>query len=425
MDARRLLRPDHHVDPALPCVMSASSSVRRSYRLLDSGSSMTITSDKELFSPGTLKPSRAVASAANGTIMTFPLKGIAMGIKAYYSPDATSTLIALSDLIEENDSRSVNEGRRIIFTNRQTGETTWQFELRGRLWHVLDGPGRYVMGVCEPLNGRRLSSVELLHQRLGHAHFGLLRNMIKHKSVDGLEAYDIRDFEPPWPYCHGCALGKAKQSPFAKVSSEQPSLPGQRWHWDLITVRTSSLEDEKDTLAAQRGHSAKFLMVSDFGFALHDRARALVVTRRHVRFNERGLVHGEEDGVTTLDTPAPAHATPTRSADESVAIQTLGSDGSVGGSATGSTPPAGSESPVLRDEPVDRSARVRPATAGLSTRRISFLHDRARAPQVVTRRHVRFHERGLVHGEEDGIYTGYTCTSSCYSCSFCGLSCVH
>ena len=74
------------------------------------------------------------AAAANGSLIVFRHFGQAFGLKkVYHFPEGTATLVALADLIADNDLISEDRGHTLVFRDRVQGHVNFRFALKGCL----------------------------------------------------------------------------------------------------------------------------------------------------------------------------------------------------------------------------------------------------------------------------------------------------
>ena len=94
--------------------------------------------------------------------------------------------------------------------------------------------------IAEPINNdqftlyvsvawRPLSLYEL-HCRLGHIHYGAIKDAIQNGLVEGLEIDPNNGDEQ---FCEACTAGKPTTQPFLKESLTHATDFGERVHWDL------------------------------------------------------------------------------------------------------------------------------------------------------------------------------------------------
>ena len=73
-------------------------------------------------------------------------------------------------------------------------------------------------------------SLYKLHCRLGHIHYGAIKDAIRNGLVEGLEVDPNNSDEQ---FCKACAAGKPTTQPFPKESLTRATDFGERVHWDL------------------------------------------------------------------------------------------------------------------------------------------------------------------------------------------------
>jgi hypothetical protein len=190
-----------------------------------------------------LKPTNLRGIVANGSQVRFKGVGPAFGLeKVYYMPEAKATLISMADLLADNEMTSADGGDTIIFANKADGQESWRFVKEGGLFKLAPTDlAVYSVFTQGALPGQKAM---LLHRRFGHASWRQIAAMVKNQCIDGIEQFSAKDLPRVTPHCHGCALGKIRRSPFAKVNPYRSKVPGAGWHVDIITVRIPAVENQ-------------------------------------------------------------------------------------------------------------------------------------------------------------------------------------
>ena len=211
--------------------------------LLDSGASVSLTPVREMFGRS-LRPTTHEAIVANGKRVPFDGVGAAFGLaKVYWMKSATSTLLAMSDLITENVLSSEERGNLMIFRSRADNSETWRFELRDGLYVLSEEDARvHSVFTVAPARWARAT---LLHRRLGHCAWSVLKEILRNQTADGLFGMTPADIPDELPYCRPCALGKIRRTPFLKVNPHRSTVPGRGWHVDVIVLRNPAITGEK------------------------------------------------------------------------------------------------------------------------------------------------------------------------------------
>ena len=210
--------------------------------LLDSGAAVSICNDEHQFG-GSLRPTQHACITASGKRVRFQGVGTAWGLpRVYYMPSATSSLISLADLMEDNKI-SEESPDCLVFRSRLDGAETWRFTMHNRLWELAaEDAAVHSVFTMQPVDGAKAM---LLHRRLGHASLQQMRALVSKNLVDGLQGTRLSDLPTTLPYCPSCALGKIRRLPFLKVNPHRSTVPGAGWHVDIIVLRTPCIEGGK------------------------------------------------------------------------------------------------------------------------------------------------------------------------------------
>ena len=210
--------------------------------ILDSGASHHYCPDKSKFK--NLEPISDSIKLADGH--TLPALGIGdveitlpngdkrnkvMLRKCVYAPDMAFTLISIICI--------TLAGASVIFKGNFCTILHPDESVIAKVAHT-DGLYRLSANVAETINddeytlyanaARRPLSLFELHCRLGHIHYGAIKDAIRNGLVEGLEI-DPKDANEQ--FCEACAAGKPTTQPFPKESLTRASDFGERVHWDL------------------------------------------------------------------------------------------------------------------------------------------------------------------------------------------------
>ena len=118
-----------------------------------------------------------------------------------YVPDFKKNLFSMN-VCTKIGIRATYEDDRVILQMKNTNEI------------VAEGI-KYHSDICclyfkfvQPESNYSEASLQSMHERLGHVNKTMLRKMIQHKAIDGIEVVDDRDF-----FCEGCVFGKMHRLP--------------------------------------------------------------------------------------------------------------------------------------------------------------------------------------------------------------------
>ena len=213
-----LASPDFRPQDVEPAFMCSKDSLRPSQVdiLMDSGAAVSLTPDKRQFN-GTLKSTKVRGVVADGSKFRFGGVGSAFGLdRVFYMPEAKATLISMGDLRKTYELLVTDEGKTFLFLNRTDGTEAWRFILHNNLYKLAP-QDLSVYSVFTPLP-QPGAKASVLHRRMAHASWRQLRALVKNKCINDLGSLTTKDFPTQTPHCDGCALGKIRRSPFAKVS---------------------------------------------------------------------------------------------------------------------------------------------------------------------------------------------------------------
>ena len=151
--------------------------------------------------------------------------------KCVYAPDMAFTLISVICI--------TSAGASVIFKGNFCTILHPDESVIAKVAHT-DGLYRLSANVAETINddeytlyanaARRPLSLFELHCRLGHIHYGAIKDAIRNGLVKGLEI-DPKDANEQ--FCEACAAGKPTTQPFPKESLTRASDFRERVHWDL------------------------------------------------------------------------------------------------------------------------------------------------------------------------------------------------
>ena len=151
--------------------------------------------------------------------------------KCVYAPDMAFTLISIICI--------TSAGASVIFKGNFCTILHPDESVIAKVAHT-DGLYRLSANVMETINddeytlyanaARRPLSLFELHCRLGHIHYGAIKDAIRNGLVEGLKI-DPKDANEQ--FCEACAAGKPTTQPFPKESLTHASDFGERVHWDL------------------------------------------------------------------------------------------------------------------------------------------------------------------------------------------------